>query len=254
MHYSFHEQIVLITGGTSGIGLASAHQFVAAGAQVLIVGRDPHKGRAAQQALGEQALFLRCDLSRPEELRALFETIATRFGRLNCAVNAAALDVQPARLEDIDDEAASVLLQTDVFAPFQCMKQEIALLRKAGGGAIVNLSSVNGLSGVANAALYAAGRHAVLGLTRSAAREYIGEGIRINAVCPGATDTPRRQRRMQSCSDEQRAQITQALVQQIPAGRMAQADEIAAAVLWLCSPAASYVVGHCLVVDGGLSA
>jgi NAD(P)-dependent dehydrogenase (short-subunit alcohol dehydrogenase family) len=145
-------------------------------------------------------------------------------------------------------------MDIDVLGVLRCMQAEIAAMRTAGGGTIVNVSSINGLSGVAQAALYSAGRHAVVGLTRSAALEYIGEGIRINAVCPGAVDTPRRQRRMQALPSEQAAAQQASLAQSIPIGRLAQADEIAAAILWLSSDASSYVVGHSLVVDGGLTA
>lgn len=254
MYDCFQDHIVFISGGTSGIGLACARQFIAARARVIIIGRDREKGESAQRSLGAGARFLACDISRTEQLRATFASIEADYGRLDHAVNAAAAAINPALLHETSDAAASQLLHTDVLAQFQASKYQIGLLRKAGGGTIVNLSSVNGLSGVAQAAMYAAGRHALLGLTRSAAREYIGEGIRVNAVCPGATATPRREQRLAGHDPIERAQLEQRVREMIPAGRPADADEIAAAVLWLSSPLSSYVVGHSLVVDGGLSA
>ncbi|WP_269530956.1 SDR family NAD(P)-dependent oxidoreductase [Chitinimonas sp. BJYL2] len=247
-------KVALIVGGTSGIGLAAAALFVAAGARVVIAGRDTKKGEAAQTSLGEAALFVPCDISDVVSVTALFQAVTDRFGRLDCAVNTAAVAQSPAMLHEMSDEQAAALLNTDVHGQFLCLKREIAMMQAQGGGTIVNVSSVNGLSGVAGAAMYSAGRHAVLGLTRSVAREYIGQHIRINAVCPGATDTPRRQQRMAAVPEAMRQEIQAHTAQAIPLGRLATADEIAQAILWLSSPVSSYVVGHCLVVDGGLSA
>jgi NAD(P)-dependent dehydrogenase (short-subunit alcohol dehydrogenase family) len=202
--------------------------------------------------LGKRASFSACDIADTGSVTALFADIQTRYGPLQHAVNCAASEARIAALHDIGETEARQLIDIDVLGVLRCMQAEVAAMRAANGGTIVNVSSINGLSGTAQAALYSAGRHAVVGLTRSAALEYIGEGIRINAVCPGAIDTPRRQRRMQALPPEQAEAQQAALARSIPIGRLGQADEIAAAIVWLSSEASSYVVGHSLVVDGGL--
>ena len=254
MHPSFQGQVAVIVGGTTGIGLASAQQFVAAGAQVVVAGRDAAKGEAAQALLGGSAAYLPCDIAQPQSVDSLFQAVMARWGRVDCAVNVAAIAPRTALLHETSDSEAAALLNTDVLGQFLCMKRELAIMLEQGGGTIVNVSSVNGLSGVPSAAMYSAGRHAVLGLTRSAALEYISRNIRINAVCPGAADTPRRRQRVQHLDPQAQAQVFAQTAQAIPIGRLATADEIASAIVWLSSPASSYVVGHCLAADGGLSA
>lgn len=254
MHASFQGQVAVIVGGTTGIGLASARQFAAAGAQVVVAGRDAAKGEAAQSLLGPASAYVPCDIAQPNSVDGLFQTVMARWGRLDCAVNVAAITPRVALLHETSDSEAAALLDTDVMGTFLCMKRELGIMLKQGSGTIVNVSSVNGLSGVASAAMYSAGRHAVLGLTRSAALEYIPHGIRINAVCPGATDTPRRRQRVQHLSPQAQADAMAQTAKAIPIGRLATADEIASAIVWLSSPASSYVVGHCLAADGGLSA
>lgn len=255
--YQLQDKVVLISGGSTGIGLAAARAFIAEGAKVLLAARNVQRGELAAQSLrdlGGQAFFQPCDVSDAESVAAAVEMAVRRFGRLDCAVNSAAYDAQPAATHQVASEIADALLASDVLGVFHCMKYEIAAMLQTGGGTIVNLSSVNGLSGAPGAALYSAGKHAVLGLTRSTAKEYIAQGIRINAVCPGATDTPRRARRTAHYTAQALSEHQQQLAQAIPIGRLAQAEEIAQAILWLSSSASSYVVGHSLVVDGGLSA
>jgi NAD(P)-dependent dehydrogenase (short-subunit alcohol dehydrogenase family) len=254
MNLSLDGKVALIVGGTSGIGLAAAEHFVAAGANVVISGRDLTKGMAAQSFLGSSATYVGSDIAQPTSVEALFRNVVAQFGRIDCAVNAAAITPTSALLHETTDADAIALLNTDVFAQFLCMKHEIEVMLRVGAGTIVNVSSVNGLSGVPTAAMYSAGRHAVLGLTRSAAREYIAHNIRINAVCPGATNTPRRQQRLAHLAPDVQSELAAQTAQAIPIGRLATAHEIANAIVWLSSPSSSYVVGHCLVVDGGLSA
>jgi NAD(P)-dependent dehydrogenase (short-subunit alcohol dehydrogenase family) len=254
MNFSLDRKVALIVGGTSGIGFASAEHCVAAGAKVVISGRDSAKGIEAQRSLGPSATFIGCDIAQPSSVEVLFQTVVAQFGRIDCAVNAAAIATGSALLHQTSNADATALLSTDVFGQFLCMKHEIEVMLKTGAGTIVNVSSVNGLSGTPAAAMYSAGRHAVLGLTRSAALEYIARNIRINAVCPGATDTPRRHRRVAHMTPDVQSELTTQTAQGIPIGRLATAVEIANAIFWLSSPSSSYVVGHCWVVDGGLSA
>ncbi len=256
MNSGFHSKVALITGGTTGIGLATAKAFVASGAKVVVAARNAEQGASAEsqlRAIGE-AIFHRCDVSDPSSVAALIAFTVAHFGQLDCAVNNAACDSTPALTHEISFADASNTISTDVMGVFNCMKAEIEAMLRFNGGTIVNVSSVNGLSGVPSAAVYSAGKHAVIGLTRSSAKEYIGRGIRINAVCPGATDTPRRARRTAHLNHDQLLQHQQQLAEAIPIGRLASADEIANAILWLSSSASSYVVGHSLVVDGGLHA
>ena len=254
--HDLHGKVALITGGTTGIGLAAAQAFVASGAKVVVAARNPEQGAAAElqlRAAGEAA-FHSCDVRDPSSVAALIAFSVERFGRLDCAVNSAAWDTKPAITHEISFEDASGTISTDVLGLFNCMKYQIEAMLRCGGGTIVNVASVNGLSGTPSAAIYSAGKHAVIGLTRSAAKEYISRGIRINAVCPGATETPRRARRTAHLSADQLRDHQQQLALAIPIGRLARADEIASAILWLSSAQSSYVVGHSLVVDGGLNA
>lgn len=254
--HSLHGGVALIVGGTSGIGLAAAKAFVASGTRVVVAARDPQQGGAAQsqlRALGD-AVFHACDVGDPTSVAGLIAFTVDHFGQLDFAVNSAACDSIPAATHEMPFEVASNTVSVDVLGVFSCMKHEIEAMLRCGGGTIVNVSSVNGLSGVPSASMYSAGRHAVIGLTRSAAKEYIARGIRINAVCPGATDTPRRVRRAAHFTEAQRLKQQAQLAQAIPIGRLAQAEEVASAILWLSSPQSSYVVGHSLVVDGGLLA
>lgn len=255
--HNLHGKVALITGGTTGIGLATAKAFVANGAMVVVAARDRERGAHIERELrqlGGDAAFHACDVSDPASVAALMAFTIDRFGGLDCAVNSAAVDSQPAATHEVPCDEASKLISVDVLGVFNCMKYEIETMLSRGDGTIVNISSVNGLSGASGAALYSAGKHAVIGLTRSTATEYIGRGIRINAVCPGATDTPRRARRTAHLTPDQLLEHRAQLAQAIPIGRLARAEEIVSAILWLSSEESSYVVGHSLVVDGGLHA
>lgn len=254
---SFVGKVALICGGTTGIGFATAIELVKLGASVAIAARNAQQGLAAERelkALGGNAIFFPVDVSHPAAVAELLSGVVTHFGRLDCAVNSAASDAQPSAAHEMPHDEAVGIVSTDFLGVFHCMQQEIAAMLKGGGGTIVNVASINGLSGTPTAAVYSAAKHAVIGLTRSAAKEYIAHGIRINAVCPGATDTPRRERRLANLSPEERLEQIEALSQAIPIGRLAKAEEIANAIVWLSSASSSYVVGHSLVVDGGLLA
>jgi NAD(P)-dependent dehydrogenase (short-subunit alcohol dehydrogenase family) len=257
MSAGFESKVALIVGGTSGIGLATARSLLGAGATVVVASRSAARGADALEELGSsspRASFIQCDVTNAESIRNLVAAVVKRHGALDCAVNSAAAEFKPARAHETTGADVTALLTVDVEGLFNCMRAEIEAMLAGRGGTIVNVASTTGLSGTPTAALYSAGKHAVIGLTRSTAREYIADGIRINAVCPGATDTPRRVKRIAHLSDAERAELAEALAKEIPIGRPATADEIASAIVWLSSPASSYVVGHSLVVDGGLTA
>lgn len=255
--YKLQAKIVLVVGGTSGIGLAAAKAFASDGATVIMAGRNPERALRAQEemrGLGAEASFIQCDVSDSSSLDRLLAVVLERFGKVDCAVNSAGYDFRPCRTHEIQDQAVSDQLAVDFVGMFNCMRAEIAAMLPAGAGTIVNVASTTGLAGTPTAALYSAAKHAVIGLTRSTAKEYIANGIRINAVCAGITDTPRRERRTAHLSADEVQRFNEEVARGIPIGRAATADEIAQAILWLSSSASSYVVGHGLVVDGGLTA
>lgn len=255
--YNFNGKVTLITGGTDGIGLAAAKSFVSAGAKVLVAGRSVERGNVALReliALGGDAHFLPTDIADPEQVEHMVATCVERFGRLDFAVNNAAAEFPLVPTAEIPIASVDLSIAVDLRGTWLCMKHEIEAMLESGGGAIVNVSSVNGFASSAKAAMYSATKHGMNGLTTAAAREYISKGIRINSVCPGAIETPRRQRRLTGLSPDQISAHYAVLAEQIPAGRVGRADEVAAGILWLCSDASSYVVGHHLVIDGGLSA
>ena len=258
--YNFNGKVALITGGTDGIGLAAAKSFVTAGAKVLVVGRNAERGQKALKELvalggvGGDVRFQPVDVSEPEQVENMVASCIDMFGRLDFAVNNAAADFPLALTADIPLESVDRSLAVDLRGAWLCMKHEIDVMLRGGGGAIVNVSSVNGFASSPKAAMYCATKHGVNGLTTAAAREYISMGIRINSVCPGAIETPRRQRRLSGLTAAQVAAQYAELAASIPAGRVGRAEEVAAGIIWLCSDASSYVVGHLLVIDGGLSA
>ncbi len=255
--YDFKGKVALITGGTEGIGLATAKRFVDEGAKVLIAARKAERAEAALAHIGGPvgaAVFFAADMAVPEDIEAMVAHCLSTFGRLDFAVNNAAASFPLVNTADMPMEAAEHSIAVDLRGTWLCMKHEIPAMQKTGGGAIVNVSSVNGMAASPKAAIYSATKHGVNGLTAAAAREYMAEGIRINTVCPGAIETPRRQRRLEGkTADEVKAHYAD-LAQRVPAGRVGTAEEVAASIVWLCSAEASYVVGHHLVVDGGLNA
>jgi NAD(P)-dependent dehydrogenase (short-subunit alcohol dehydrogenase family) len=257
MNYELTSKIALIVGGTTGIGLATARAFASQGAKVIVASRNKDHGATAVSslvALGSDACFIQCDVGSASSVDNLLSSVLGQFGRLDCAVNSAGYDLKLARAHEMQPRDVSEQLSVDVEGVFSCMRAEIDAMLGKNSGTIVNVASTTGLSGTPKAALYSAGKHAVIGLTRSTAKEYIGDGIRINAVCPGPTITPRRERRTAHLSPKERSEHASALVMEIPIGRLASAEEIANAIIWLSSPLSSYVVGHGLVVDGGLTA
>jgi NAD(P)-dependent dehydrogenase (short-subunit alcohol dehydrogenase family) len=253
------QRVALITGGSSGIGRATAIRFARAGAKVVIASRGAARGEAVREeiaALGAEVEFIAADVSQSDQVQALVERTLERFGRLDYAFNnAAAFDAgvfkQTADFSEVEFDSH---LGFNLKSVWLCMKYEIlAMLRLGTGGAIVNTSSVNGLGGVANNALYATSKSGVLALTKSAAQEYADRGIRINALVAGAFRTPMLESVFERVSPQDPSAAEGGYGRMIPIGRIGRPEEAAEAVLWLCSEASSYVTGHSLIVDGGLS-
>jgi NAD(P)-dependent dehydrogenase (short-subunit alcohol dehydrogenase family) len=250
--YDFTGQVALVTGGGSGMGLATARASAEAGAAVVIADINEGTLGTATDDLtgtGHQVLGVRCDVSEEDSVAAMVKAAVDTFGRLDMAFNNAGIQV-PA--SDAADEPAEVFDRVNAInlrGVWACMKHELGQMRAQGSGAIVNCSSLGGLVGLPGRAAYHASKHGVIGLTSSAAIEYAPRGIRINAICPGAIDTPM----VADMITKGELNPTDAAAS-TPIARLGQAEEIAASVLWLSSPGASYVVGVALPVDGGYTA
>lgn len=249
---AFAGKVVLVTGAAGGIGRAVALAFGRAGAAVVVADVSVDGGHATAAAIvqqGGKALFVPVNVTRAQEVAALVDKTVHHYGRLDCAVNCAGVQDEAARLADIEEEDYDRVMDVNVKGVWLSMKYQILQMAKAGGGAIVNISSAYGQVGAPAQSVYAASKHAVAGLTRSAALECAKEGIRVNAVCPGAVRTPMLARAIAG-----EPSIDKKLRAAHPMGRFAEPAEVANAVLWLCSEGASFVTGHELSVDGGFTA
>jgi NAD(P)-dependent dehydrogenase (short-subunit alcohol dehydrogenase family) len=252
MNISFEDQVALVTGAASGLGLATARAFAAAGAAVVLADTDEAGIRAAADDLtarGSKALAIHCDVSDDDQVAAMIEQTVATFGRLDAAYNNAGIQNVLADTADATRDDFDRVMAVNLRGVWSCMKFELGQMRKQGSGAIVNCSSIGGLVGGAGRATYHAAKYGVIGLTTSAALEYAAKGIRVNAICPGLFDTPMSDRMKAAGQTEALA----AMLHQVPIGRLGRSEEIADAVLWLCSSAASFVIGHALVVDGGFT-
>jgi NAD(P)-dependent dehydrogenase (short-subunit alcohol dehydrogenase family) len=246
-------KVALITGGGSGIGRAAALAFAREGARVAVADislETATETASLLSASGAHSAAFASDVARAEEVEALVAQTVERFGRLDCAFNNAGIEGGPpgTRLHEYAEDVWDRVVNVDLKGVWLCMKYEITAMLLAGGGAIVNTSSIAGLVGGGNSA-YVASKHGVVGLTRRAALEYGPAGIRVNAVCPGSIRTPMLERLFRAAPEREGL-----LVEQAPLGRLGQPEEVAEAVIWLCSDAASFVTGHALVVDGGFLA
>ncbi|MDB6170979.1 MAG: dehydrogenase, short-chain alcohol dehydrogenase like protein [Chthoniobacteraceae bacterium] len=243
-------KVAFITGGANGIGRATAIAFARLGARVVVadVFEDGnHETVRLIEAEGGQALAVRCDVTRAEEVKVALEKTVEVFGRLDFAFNNAGIEPKkPAPTADYDEEEWDRIFDINLRGVFVCMKHEIPLILKQGGGAIVNTSSGAGVIGIKGSPAYTAAKHGVIGLTKAAALDYAAQNIRINAVCPGYIETPMMER-FTGGTPEGRAKV----IAEEPVGRMGKPEEIAAAVLWLCSDGAAFMIGHAMVVDGG---
>ena len=248
----FNHKTALVTGGSEGIGLAVVRRLTQFGIHVITCGRSKEKWLKAQHDFSELKTvdFYSVDLADETAFLEFFKYIDTTYSHLDIAVNSASQALRSTGwFAEVEFDDLYSTLHHDLWVPIRCLHREIALMSE--GGSIVNVSSINGLKATPKAALYSTAKHGLEGLTKSLALEYIERGIRMNSVAPGVTMTPRWQRRLDDHPEPNR--MKQEVEQHIPIKRFASPDEIANAIIWLCSDDASYVVGHTLVVDGGLS-
>ena len=263
MSMNLRGKVVVITGGNSGIGRATAQVFGREGARVVIAARNAERGQEVVKELtkaGGEAIFVATDVSKSAQVEAMVEKAVERFGRLDCAVNNAAGYMGAfAATADFSEEEFDETMAVDLKGVWLGMKFEIRQMLKQtpAGGTIVNVSSVNGLGGTPMGSLYSAAKAGMLGLTKSAAMEYGRQGVRINALVAGAFDTPMLNNAMDKMTggkSEARAAVKEKYVAMIAAGRIGNPAEAGEAIAWLWSDAASYVTGHSMIVDGGISA
>lgn len=248
MAEGFDGKVALVTGGSSGIGRASALAFAREGATVVVADVDIEGGEETAHLIsgaGGNAAFIRTDVSRAGDVEGLVERTVETYGRLDCAFNNAGIEGTGDSTVDCSEEGWDRVINVNLKGVWLCMKFEIPRLLELGKGAIVNNASVLGLVG-ARVPDYVASKHGVVGLTRAAALEYAPTGIRINAVCPGSIRTPMIERYIGGDPA-----IETQMIADEPLGRIGEPEEIAKAVLWLCSEGASFVTGHAMVVDGG---
>lgn len=252
MDDSLQDKVILVTGGASGIGRVTAYATAQAGAKVVVADVNAAAGEATTQVIrdkGGESLFVQTDVGDAAAVQNLIQAIVQTYGRLDCAFNNAGIEGLPTRTADANEDDFDQIMRVNVKGVWLCMKYEIQQMVAQGGGAIVNTASVAGLVGAHSLPIYAASKHAVVGLTKSAAVEYARKGVRVNAVCPTVIRTPMVERGLAALP-----QFMDVVKQSIPMRRIGEPDEVAAAVLWLCSDAAKFVTGATLTVDGGFTA
>jgi NAD(P)-dependent dehydrogenase (short-subunit alcohol dehydrogenase family) len=246
------QPVVLITGALTGIGLATARLFAAAGARVVISGRHDDAGQALAaelQAKGDEAEFIRADVRYDHELRALVDGTVERFGRLDIAVNNAGTDGQLGPITGLDAETYAASFDTNVLGTLLSLKHELRVMQQQRSGSIVNVSSIYGQKGFANGSLYVAGKHAIIGITKSAALEAAPYGVRVNAVGPGPIETA-----MLNRVTGGNAEAKAAFLATVPQGRAGEPDEVAEAIRYISSLRAAYLTGQTIFLDGGMTA
>ncbi|ESK55617.1 SDR family NAD(P)-dependent oxidoreductase [Acinetobacter tjernbergiae] len=246
---SFKGQVALVTGAASGMGLTTAQAFAKAGASVVLADIHQEAVQTAANELiaqGHKAIAISCNVADESQVKAMIDTTISVFGRLDMAFNNAGINSPVAETADADGEEFDRIQSVNLRGVWNCMKYELLHMRKQDRGAIVNCSSIGGLIGIADRGMYHASKHGVIGLTKSAALEYASRGIRVNAICPGIINTP-----MVSSMLEREPEAMNELLKDVPIARLGLPEEIASAVLWLCSPGAAFVIGQALAIDGG---
>ncbi|MBB1521414.1 SDR family oxidoreductase [Aquipseudomonas guryensis] len=252
MSMTFSGKVALVTGGAAGIGRATALAFAGEGLQVVVSDVDVAGGEGTVQLIreaGGDALFVRCDVTREAEVKVLMERTLAAYGRLDYAFNNAGIEIEKGKLAEGSEAEFDAIMGVNVKGVWLCMKHQIPLLLAQGGGAIVNTASVAGLGAAPKMSIYAASKHAVIGLTKSAAVEYAKKKVRVNAVCPAVIDTDMFRRAAET--DPKKAEFVAAMH---PVGRIGRVEEVATAVLYLCCDGAGFTTGHSLTVDGGATA
>lgn len=250
MSADFGGKVAFVTGAASGIGRAAALAFAREGASVVAADVSEQGNQETAHLVekqGGRALAVRCDVTQAQDVNAALSRAIEAFGRLDFAFNNAGIEPRnPAPTADYDEEEWNRIIDINLRSVFLCMKHEIPLILKQGGGAIVNVSSGAGVIGIKGSPAYTAAKHGVIGLTKAAALDYAAQNIRINVVCPGYIDTPM-MGRFTGGTAEGRAKV----IAEEPVGRMGKPEEIAAGVIWLCSDGAAFMIGHAMVMDGG---
>jgi NAD(P)-dependent dehydrogenase (short-subunit alcohol dehydrogenase family) len=252
MNLSFENKVALVTGAGSGVGLATAQAFAAERASVVLADIDEGQARAAAKELvaaGHKAIGICCDVANEADVSAKVEQTVSTFGRLDAAFNNAGVMSPAVETADASGSEYERITAVNLKGVWLCIKYELLQMRKQGSGAIVNNSSIGGIIGLPGRAIYHATKHGVLGLTKSAALEYAARGIRVNAVCPGTIRTPMVEEML-----AKEPEAMEEILRNQPNKRLGEPEEIASVVLWLCSPGASFVIGHGLLVDGGFTA
>ena len=251
MSDTLQDKVALVTGGGSGIGRATSLAFAREGAKVVVADVAVEDGQGTVRTIqdsGGEAIFVRVDVSKTDDVEAMIKAAVETYGRLDCAHNNAGTEGAIARTHEYPEDEWDRVIGLNLTGVWLCMKHEIPQMLLQGGGSIVNTSSAAGLIGIRGQPSYVASKHGVAGLTKVAALEYARRGIRVNAVCPGVVNTPMLQRFVANNPEINEEQI----VRWEPVGRLGTPEEIAEAVVWLCSDAASFVTGHTMSVDGGM--
>lgn len=250
--YDFTGQVAFVTGAGKGMGLAAARMFAQSNAAVALADLDGELAASEAARIvaeGGKAIGIACDVADETQVAAAIDRTVAEYGRLDMAFNNAGIQVPPSDAADEPIEQFEHVTAINQRGVWASMKHELRVMRAQGSGAIVNNSSLGGLVGLPQRAAYHGTKHAVIGMTKSAAVEYAPRGVRINAICPGTIDTPMVQDMLAGQAD-----AMEIIMKEQSIGRLGHADEVAAAVLWLCSPAASFVIGVALPVDGGFTA
>jgi glucose 1-dehydrogenase len=250
MSEDFTGKVALVTGAAGGMGRATAQAFAAAGAKVVAADIAADEGEQTAKLIrgnGGEAVFVRTDVSDAADVEAAVATAVNEYGGLDCAANMAAIETETTFLADCEEATFDRLVAVNLRSIFLCLKYEIRAMLQRGGGSIVNIASTNSFRPLPKQAVYTATKHGVIGLTKTAAIEYAGKGIRVNAVAPGAIDTPMLRGAIAARGSDEAEVISRLSL----IGRFGDPTEIANAVLWLCSDRSTYTVGHTLAVDGG---